>query len=41
MRVGDCVLIGVPSAVAEIQSAHESCATIDQAQLFVVRPKQY
>jgi hypothetical protein len=40
MSVGDGMLIGIPSSVAEIQTTHERDMTIDQTELLMMSPEQ-
>lgn len=41
MGIGNAVLVSVPAAVAEIETAHESDMTIDEAKLLVVGPVEH
>ena len=41
VRIGDAVLVSVPAAVAEVETAHESDMAVDKAQLLVVGPIEH
>lgn len=41
VRVGNRVLVGVPTAIAQIQSAHERDLTINKAELLMMCPIHY
>ena len=38
MHIGNCVLVSIPSAEAQIQAAHESDLAVNKAQFLVVSP---
>jgi hypothetical protein len=38
VHIGNCVLMSVPSAEAQIQAAHESDLAVNETQFLVVSP---
>lgn len=38
MAIGKRMLISIPSSIAQIKATHESNVTVDETQLFVMRP---